>query len=302
MPPRRMIKSPTPREEEAVAAVEQAAVVKAAPTGTEALGAEQMKAANDLFKSGEFLKAAGMYTKAAKNDPSNAVIHCNLAYALLKVNKFDKAVAAADSCLALDPESFKGHFRKGLATYGALEFEKSVDCFASAVDKSPENSPARREAKQMLQRAKWACKKNAEKQKQEVPANSADATNPDEDKENELTPKEKWEKAKDDFAAAKKKAKDDKNAAIDSAKDVKNDAIQKAKDEFNEAKQQNKSLPKNEKKKADKAAKNEFNAAKKTANDDFKSAKNDANAQYKSDLDKAKSDYNDAKTEWKSSK
>ena len=60
--------------------------------------------------------------------------------------------------------------------------------------------------------------------------------------EEELTPKEKWEKAKDDFAAAKKKAKDDKNAAIDSAKDVKNDAIQKAKDEFNEAKQQNLSL------------------------------------------------------------
>jgi len=191
-----MVKSPTTREEVAPVPVKQEAapVVKAAATGKEAVGAEQMQAANELFKNGEFLKAAGMYTKAAKNDPNNAVIHCNLAYALLKVNKFDKAIAAADRCLAIDPESFKGHFRKGLATYGALEFEKSVDCFATAADKSPENSPARREAKQMLQRAKWACKKNAEKQKLEVPANSADATDPDEEKENKLTPKEKLAK------------------------------------------------------------------------------------------------------------
>lgn len=195
MPPRRMIKSPTSREEESPTSREEEQPV-AVLSGNQALGAEQMKAANDLFKDGEFLKAAGMYTKAAKNDPTNAVIHCNLSYALLKIHKFDKAIAAAERCLELDPESFKGHFRKGLATYGALEFEKSVDSFASAVQKSPENSPARREAQQMLQRAKWACKQHAEKQKLEVPNNSADATNPDDDKENkgELTPKEKLAK------------------------------------------------------------------------------------------------------------
>jgi tetratricopeptide (TPR) repeat protein len=203
MPPRRMIKSPTPREEAAAApapkvapapAPTTTAVVAAPPSASTSLGEEQMKAANELFKNGEFLKAAGMYTKAAKSDPDNAVVHCNLAYALLKVNKFDKAIAAADRCLALDPESFKGHFRKGLATYGALEFEKSVDCFAASVDKSPENSPARREAQKMLQRARWQCKKAAEKENQEVPANSVDATNPDDEKENEMTPKEKMAK------------------------------------------------------------------------------------------------------------
>lgn len=197
MPPRRMIQSPTPSEEASPTPAAPAPVKPIKPvvaSETESLGAEQMKQANELFKNGEFLKAAGMYTKAAKNDPNNPVIHCNLAYALLKVNKFDKAIAAADSCLQLDPQSFKGHFRKGLATYGALDFEKSVDCFSAAVEKSPENSPARREAQQMLQRAKWACKKNAEKQKQDVPANSVDATNPEDEKENSLTPKEKLAK------------------------------------------------------------------------------------------------------------
>ena len=58
---------------------------------------------------------------------------------------------------------------------------------------SPENSPARREAKKMWERAKWACKREAEGMKKEVPANATDATNPDEEKE-DLTPKEKMDK------------------------------------------------------------------------------------------------------------
>ena len=45
----------------------------------------------------------------------------------------------------------------------------------------------------MWERAKWACKREAEGMKKEVPANATDATNPDEEKE-DLTPKEKMDK------------------------------------------------------------------------------------------------------------
>ena len=209
MPPRRRQPSPTATTAPTTAVTPVDALpTKAPPTAAaptmdevavtvpaekQTAAEQQMSAANDLFKDGEFLKAAGMYTKATKSDPTNPIGFCNLAYALLKVNKFDKAIAAADKCLELDPNSFKGHFRKGIAQYGALMFEEAVDSFATAASTSPENSPARREAQKMKQRAAWACKKGAEKEQKEVPSNSADASNPDEEKEN-LTPKEKMAK------------------------------------------------------------------------------------------------------------
>lgn len=182
---------PTKAPPAAAATVTEVAV--AVPAEKATLAEQQMNQANDLFKDGEFLKAAGMYTKATKSDPTNPVGFSNLAYALLKINKFPKAIAAADKAIELDPNSFKGHFRKGIAQYGALMFEEAVDSFTAAAGTSPENSPARREAQKMKQRAQWACKKDAEKEQKDVPSNSAEATNPDEEKEN-LTPKEKMAK------------------------------------------------------------------------------------------------------------
>jgi len=150
----------------------------------------QMQEANALFRDGLFLKAAGAYTKAAKTDPDNATIQCNLCYALLKVNKFRQAVKAAERCIELDPDSYKGHFRYGLALLGTDEYESAIAALALAASKSPANSPAQREAESCLAKAKWSCKLAFEAKKEEVPACAADAKDPATDKEN-LTPKEK---------------------------------------------------------------------------------------------------------------
>jgi tetratricopeptide (TPR) repeat protein len=153
-------------------------------------GERAMQEANALFREGQFLKAAVGYSKAAKADPTNAVIQCNLAYALLKVNKFRQAAAAAGRCVEIDPSSFKGHFRRGLALLPLEDFEAAIDAFVLAVGASPANSPAQREAEQLLNRAKWLCKKHAEGEGKEVPSVAADAVDPDAEKE-AMTAKQK---------------------------------------------------------------------------------------------------------------
>ena len=81
---------------------------------------------NTFFKAKNHLKAAGMYTKAAKADPNDPVLRSNLAAALIGLSKFDKAVLAAQECIKLDPTFEKGHYRLACALQGAERFDVSM--------------------------------------------------------------------------------------------------------------------------------------------------------------------------------
>ena len=110
---------------------------------------------NALFKEQKFIKAAGSYTKAAKKDPSNPILHCNLAMALLKISKFDKAALAAQKCVDLDPEFEKGHYRLALAFLGAEKYAEAITAFEETARINPNN----KDAVKKVQVAAWECRK-----------------------------------------------------------------------------------------------------------------------------------------------
>ncbi|HEY6635415.1 MAG TPA: hypothetical protein VI141_07350 [Acidimicrobiia bacterium] len=98
--------------------------------------------------------------------------------------------------------------------------------------------------------------------------------------EEEMTPAEKWEKAKADYDEAIADAKADKAASLD-----------KANADYQAALEANKSLPKADQKAANQTAKNGLNTAKTAANDAYKASVDSANAAKAA----AKSDYNATK-------
>jgi tetratricopeptide (TPR) repeat protein len=134
--------------------------------------------ANAAFKVGQFEKAATLYTKAAAMDTSDGGVQSNLCYALLKVGKYERALEAANSCVAINADSQKGHSRRALALLGMQQYEEAIAASQVAVAKALPNSPAQREAAEMVGRAKWFCKQTCEAKGQEVPAAAADAVDP----------------------------------------------------------------------------------------------------------------------------
>merc|ERR1711939_322845 len=96
---------------------------------------------NTLFKSGNHMKAAGLYAKATKKDPNNHVLFSNLAAALLapQVWKYKQALTAADQAIALNPEFHKSHFRRGVALTGLQREEEAIEALLRAGDLEPSN-------------------------------------------------------------------------------------------------------------------------------------------------------------------
>ena len=92
---------------------------------------------NEAFKKGEFLQAAGFYTKAIKKNTSKDIdleaicrsnrsasflkepaspkpdfhCHCVLFYLSLQLNKVTKALEDAEICVNIKPDWVKGHMR-----------------------------------------------------------------------------------------------------------------------------------------------------------------------------------------------
>merc|ERR1712159_305294 len=94
-----------------------------------------LQKAEEMFTKGEFLKAAGSWTRAIKQDQSVAadpLLQCNLCYALLKAHKFQKALEAADASLALDDKSGKTHYRRGLCMIALERWDEAVSSLTIA--------------------------------------------------------------------------------------------------------------------------------------------------------------------------
>lgn len=98
--------------------------------------------------------------------------------------------------------------------------------------------------------------------------------------EDDLSPKDRWEQAKEEYAEAIAEAKAERDAALE-----------KAKETYQARREANKDLPKGQRNEANKEAKAEYNAARSDATDHYKAAVQDA----KDAKAAAKAEYNASK-------
>lgn len=71
--------------------------------------------ANELFKAKKWEEALSLYEQAAETDPSNIMILCNRAFAHIKLENFENAVADAEQSILLDPTFPKAYYRRATA-------------------------------------------------------------------------------------------------------------------------------------------------------------------------------------------
>lgn len=106
---------------------------------------------NDLFKAGNFLKAAALYTQAIKKDPSNPTLYSNRAAAFLNLVKLSKALADAETTINLKPEWEKGHFRKGCVLEAMERYDDALAAFEVALKLNPQSAEVSRKIKKLSQ-------------------------------------------------------------------------------------------------------------------------------------------------------
>ena len=124
---------------------------------------------NKEYKAGAYLKAAGLYTKAIKADPTNHVLYSNRCAALLQLSKITKALADAEMAIKINPTWGKvrlraaarrarasgrprrgspvvayrarrqGYYRKGAALEGAGRLDDALEAYKEAGELEPSN-------------------------------------------------------------------------------------------------------------------------------------------------------------------
>eukprot|EP00897_Mesotaenium_endlicherianum_P009467 jgi/Mesen1/8549/ME000484S07937 len=94
---------------------------------------------NAFFKSGNYLKAAAIYTQAIKNDPQNHALYSNRSAAFLHLSKVTKALADAETTIKLQPSFEKGHFRKGCALEALKKYDEALAAFKEAAELNPQS-------------------------------------------------------------------------------------------------------------------------------------------------------------------
>ncbi|KAM7485503.1 hypothetical protein LguiA_001512 [Lonicera macranthoides] len=109
---------------------------------------------NDLFKSGNYLKAAALYTQAIKQDPSNPTLYSNRAAAFLHLVKLQKALTDAETTISLNPNWEKGYFRKGCVLEAMERYDEALDAFRIALQYNPQSSEVSKKIKRLTQLAR----------------------------------------------------------------------------------------------------------------------------------------------------
>lgn len=106
---------------------------------------------NALFKAGNFLKAAALYTQAIKADPSNATLYSNRSAAFLSLLKVSKALADADMTIQLKPTWEKGYFRKGCVLEAMERLDEALAAYREALQQNPQSSEVSTKIKRLSQ-------------------------------------------------------------------------------------------------------------------------------------------------------
>eukprot|EP00252_Welwitschia_mirabilis_P014260 TRINITY_DN3136_c0_g1_i1.p1 TRINITY_DN3136_c0_g1~~TRINITY_DN3136_c0_g1_i1.p1 ORF type:complete len:332 (-),score=77.90 TRINITY_DN3136_c0_g1_i1:156-1151(-) len=105
---------------------------------------------NAFFKTGNYLKAAAIYTQAIKADPSNATLYSNRSAAFLNLVKLTKALADAETTIKLNPSWEKGYFRKGCVLEAMERYDEAVAAFRDALQQNPQNTEVATKIKRLL--------------------------------------------------------------------------------------------------------------------------------------------------------
>ncbi|CAL8468533.1 g8073 [Coccomyxa elongata] len=129
---------------------------------------------NAEYKKGNWLKAAGLYTKGIKEDPESAILYSNRSAALLQLKKAAKALEDAEQCISLRPDWDKGHYRKGLALELQGGYNEALQAVEAALKCNPQNEEMAKKAralKRMRDLAKPQSKKDKENQEKNKPVN-----------------------------------------------------------------------------------------------------------------------------------
>ncbi|XP_010522519.1 PREDICTED: STI1-like protein [Tarenaya hassleriana] len=126
---------------------------KAGHTGPSGGGEEKSlkDKGNELFKAGNYLKAAALYTQAIKLDPSNPALYSNRAAAFLQLVKLNKALADAETTIKLNPQWEKGYFRKGCVLEAMEKYEDALAAFQTALQYNPQSAEVSRKIKRLGQ-------------------------------------------------------------------------------------------------------------------------------------------------------
>ncbi|KAI5649221.1 hypothetical protein M9H77_35226 [Catharanthus roseus] len=106
---------------------------------------------NEFFKSGNYLKAAALYTQAIKQDPSNPTIYSNRAAAFLHLMKLTKALSDAETTINLKPDWEKGYFRKGCILEAMERYDEALTAFEMALKYNPQSSEVSKKIKKLAQ-------------------------------------------------------------------------------------------------------------------------------------------------------
>ncbi|KAJ3674739.1 hypothetical protein LUZ60_005355 [Juncus effusus] len=118
-------------------------------------GASSLKdQGNELFKAGNYLKAAAVYTQAIKLEPKNHTLYSNRAAAFLHLVKLNKALADAEMTITLSPQWEKGYFRKGCVLEAMERYDDAVDAFQEALKHNPQNTEVSKKIKRLGQLAR----------------------------------------------------------------------------------------------------------------------------------------------------
>eukprot|EP00249_Psilotum_nudum_P017854 c26523_g1_i1 orf=190-1134(+) len=106
---------------------------------------------NALFKAGNFLKAAAVYTQAIRADPCNATLYSNRSAAFLSLSKVTKALADAETTVKLRPTWEKGYFRKGCALEAMGRYEEAITVYRQALEQNPQSGEVATKIKRLSQ-------------------------------------------------------------------------------------------------------------------------------------------------------
>ncbi|MCO5560023.1 hypothetical protein L7F22_013629 [Adiantum nelumboides] len=106
---------------------------------------------NSLFKAGNFLKAAALYTQAIKADSSNATLYSNRSAAFLSLLKVTKAFADAEMTIQLKPTWEKGYFRKGCALEAMDRLDEALAAYKEALQQNPQSTEVATKIKRLSQ-------------------------------------------------------------------------------------------------------------------------------------------------------
>lgn len=98
---------------------------------------------NELFKKGEYAKAAEEYSRAIALAPGDHILYSNRSFALFQLQDYQGAARDAYQCIRLKKDWTKGYYRLGLAMCGLKLYTKALEAFSVGLSGEPGNKELR---------------------------------------------------------------------------------------------------------------------------------------------------------------